>query len=130
MCFPEDFELENRKDKRFGERNAVLIRDACLSPRTAASGGFNAFTHDLSVSGARISSLVDYPVGSVIRIDIDLRRTHQSLRVDGEVVWTRKSKNGKRFEIGVEFEHRLPDTILSLIKHFYGKEVGIPSSVS
>jgi len=130
MCFPEDFELENRKDKRFGERNAVLIRDACLSPRTAASGGFNAFTHDLSVSGARISSLVDYPVGSVIRIDIDLTRTHQSLRVDGEVVWSRKSKDGKRFEIGVEFEHRLPDTILSLIKHFYGKEVGIPSSVS
>jgi PilZ domain len=122
--------LENRKDKRFGERNPVLIKDACLSPGTAASGGFNAFTHDLSVSGARISSRVDYPVGSVIRIDIDLRRTRQSLRVDGEVVWTRKSKNGKRFEIGVEFEHKLPDTILSLIKHFYGKEVGIPSSVS
>jgi len=122
--------LENRKDKRFGERNPVLIKDAGPAPGIAANGGINAFTHDLSVSGARISSRVDYPVGSVIRIDIDLTRTHQSLRVDGEVVWSRKSKDGKRFEIGVEFEHRLPDTILSLIKHFYGKEVGIPSSVS
>lgn len=130
MQFPEDFELENRKDKRFGERNTVLIRDAGPVPGIPANGGINAFTRDISVSGARISSRVDYPVGCIIRIDIDLRRTHQSLRVDGEVIWTRKSKNGSRFEIGVEFEHRIPDTILSLIKHFYGKEVGIPSSVS
>ena len=130
MRFVEGFEMENRKDKRFGERNAVLIREVCLSPGTAVNGGSNAFTHDISVSGARISSRVDYPVGSVIRIDIDLRRTQQSLKVDGEVVWTRKSESGNQFDLGVEFEHRLPDTILSLIKHFYGKGVGIPSSVS
>ena len=130
MRFPEGFVMENRKDKRFGERNAVLIRDACLSQGTAVNGGINAYTHDISVSGARIRSRVDFPVGSVIRIDIDLRRTHQYLKVDGEVVWTRKSESGQRFDLGVEFEHRLPDTILSLIKHFYGKGVGIPSSVS
>ena len=130
MRFPEDFELENRKDKRFGERNPVLIRDASPAPGITANVGINAFTHDISVSGARISSRVDYPVGCIIRIDIDLRRTRQSLRVDGEVIWSRKSENGKRFDLGVEFEHSIPDTILSLIKHFYGKEVGIPSSVS
>lgn len=129
MRFPEDPDLENRKDKRFGERNPVLIREASLAPAIAAAG-INAFTHDISVSGARISSRVDYPVGCVIRIDIDLRRTHQSLSMDGEVIWSRKSKNGKRFDLGVEFEHSIPGTILSLIRHFYGKEVGIPSSVS
>jgi len=122
--------MDNRKDKRFGERNPVLIREAGQAPGITAHGGINAFTHDISVSGARISSRVDYPVGCVIRIDIDLRRTRQTLRLDGEVVWTRKSENGHRFDLGVEFEHRIPDTILSLIKHFYGKGVGIPSSVS
>lgn len=130
MRFPEGTEMENRKDKRFGERNPVLIRDAAPERGTTANGAINAYTHDLSVSGARIRSRVDYPVGCIIRIDIDLRRTSQSLRLDGEVVWTRKSESGHRFDLGVEFEHRLPDTILSLIKHFYAKGVGIPSSVS
>lgn len=122
--------MENRKDKRFGERNDVLIRYMYQAPGTAANGGINAYTKDISVSGARICSKLNFPVGYDIQIVIDLKRTQQSLKVDGEVIWTRKSRNGKNFEIGVQFLHSMPDTILSLIKHFYGKQVGIPTSVS
>jgi len=122
--------MENRKDKRFVERDSTLIRDMCKTPKASYKGGINAHTHDISVSGARISSKRDFPVGYVIRIVIDLGGADPSLEVDGEVVWTRKSEDGKRFDIGVEFLHSLSDTILLLIKHFYGKDVGIPSSVS
>lgn len=122
--------MENRKDKRFGERNDVLIKNRCQAPETAANGGVNAYTHDLSVTGARIRTKQDFPVGHVIRIGIDLKRTQKSFKVDAEVIWTRKSKNGKRFDIGVEFLHSVPDSYILLIAHFCGKQVGIPSSVS
>ncbi len=121
--------MENRKDKRFVERDSTRIKDMCLDPNASAKRGVNAFTHDISVSGARISSALDFPVGYVLRIVIDLGGADPSLEVDGEVVWTRISEDGKRFDIGVEFLHNLSDTILLLIKHFYGKDVDIPSSV-
>jgi hypothetical protein len=122
--------MENRKDKRLGEQNDVLIKYACQALKAAPNGGINAYTHDISVTGARICTKLDFPVGYVIRIGIDLKRTHQSLSVDGEVIWVRRGKNGKHFDIGVKFLHIVPDTFLPLIKHIYGKQAGIPSSVS
>jgi hypothetical protein len=122
--------MDNRKDKRFREDNRVLIKDTGEAPGTGGSVGINAHTYDISVSGARICSKLDFPVGYVIKIVLDLERTNQSFSVDGEVIWSRRSKNGKEFDIGVEFLHSISDTILFLIKHFYGKKVGIPSQVS
>jgi hypothetical protein len=122
--------MENRKDKRFGEQNNVLVKDNYLALGTGTNGGINAYTHDISVTGARIRTKLGFPVGYIIRIAIDLKRTQRSLRVDAEVIWTRKSKKGKHFDIGVQFLHSVPDTIILLIAHFYGKQAGIPSSVS
>lgn len=122
--------MENRKDKRFVERANTLIKDMCQGPQDLVKSGINAYTQDISVSGARISSRQDFPVGYVIRIVIDLGGADPALKVDGEVVWTRKNDDGKRYDIGVEFLHNLPGTILLLIKHFYGKGIDIPSSVS
>lgn len=122
--------MENRRDKRFGERDNVLIKDAKTALKPVANGGMNASTRDISMTGARIRTRMDFPVGHVIRIVIDLKRTHQALNVDGEVIWTRKTENGKHFDIGVRFLHSVPDTVLLLITNFYGKQTGIPSSVS
>lgn len=122
--------MENRKDKRFVERDNTRIRDMGQAARASANRGINAYTHDISVSGARICGKRNFPIGYVIRIVIELGGADPALEVDGEVVWTRKSEDGEHFDIGVEFLHSLSDTILLLIKHFYGKAVGIPSSVS
>jgi len=122
--------MDNRKDKRFVERDGTLIKDMCQDPWDSAKRGINAYTHDISVSGARISSRQDFPVGYVVRIIIDLGGADPALEVDGEVVWTKKSETSERFDVGVEFLHNLSDTILLLIGHFYGKDVDIPSSVS
>lgn len=128
--FAEDTALETRKDKRFEEQNNVLIRDSFLSPAPAIGFVINAHTHDLSMSGARICSQQDFPVGYIVRIVIDLKRTRQSLNIEGEVMWVRECKGGKHFDLGVHFIHNIPDTILALIKHLYAKDVAIPSSVS
>jgi hypothetical protein len=92
--------MENRKDRRFLERNNTRIKDAGQATKTSAKRGINAHTHDISVTGARISSSQDFLVGYVIRIVIDLGGADPALEVDGEVVWTRKSEDGTGFDIG------------------------------
>jgi len=123
--------MDNRKDKRFMERNTVFIKSTSENNETLYGHGINAHTHDLSLSGARICTPHYFPVGSVVRIVIDLERTHQSIKVDGEVKWTRKSEEEEgSFESGVEFLHSISQTLLSLIKHLYSERNGIPTAVS
>jgi len=122
--------VENRKDKRFDERNDVLIQDTLLGWDPGAPIRINAHTYDISVSGARISCKTGFPQGTVLHILIYFKKTDQVLSVDGEVKWSRRCKGGRRSEIGVEFLHSIPETIVSLIGHFYGKEVRMPSTVS
>jgi hypothetical protein len=124
--------MDNRKDKRFTERNTVFIKSTSENSEGAHGHGINAHTHDLSLSGARICTPHYFPVGSVVRIVIDLERTHQSIKLDGEVKWTKKSdEDDDLFESGVEFLHSISQTLLSLIKHLYAeRNGGIPTAVS
>jgi hypothetical protein len=122
--------VDNRKDKRFDERNDVLIKDTLLGWDPGAPIRINAHTYDISVSGARISCKTGFSAGTVLHIVIYFKKAGQALSVDGEVKWSRRCKGGRRSEIGVEFLHAIPETIVTLIGHFYGKEIRIPSSVS
>lgn len=125
---PEDQVMKHRKDKRFPELHSVVVKDR-WAQKNPAYRGVNAQTYDLSVSGARICSGQEFPVGYIVRIVIDLKGSDQPLDVDGEVAWTRKSQDGSACEMGVEFLHNIPTTVVSLIRHFYGKKVGVPSLV-
>jgi hypothetical protein len=120
--------MKTRKDKRFAELHRCLVKDR-WAQKNPAYRGTNAQTFDLSVSGARICSEQEFPAGYVVRVAIDLEKAGTPLEVDGEVVWTRKSEDGQGCEMGVEFLHNIPTTVVSLIKHFYGKKVGVPSLV-
>jgi len=123
--------MDNRRDKRFIERNTVFIKATSEGKEPLINSAINAHTHDLSLSGARICTPQYIPVGSVVRIVIELERTHQSIKVDGEVKWTKKSEEGGEvYESGVEFLHSISQTLLSLIKHLYAERNGIPSAVS
>ncbi len=124
--------MDNRKDKRFLERNTVFIKSTSEAAEVISAHGINAHTHDISLSGARICTPHYFPVGSVVRIVIDLERTHQSIKVDGEIKWTKKSEDDDDlFESGIEFLHSISQTLLSLIKHLYAeRNGGIPTAVS
>ncbi len=130
MGDPESPKVENRKDKRFAEQDKVLIKAMGQDRETAVAAAINAYTHDISLTGARIHTRLVFPVGYIVRIVIDLKRTPHPLSIEGEVVWTRKDEDGKHHDIGVRFLHTIPDTILLLISNFYGKRTGIPSSIS
>lgn len=123
--------MDNRRDKRFMERNTVFIKPTTEGREAVVASAINAHTRDLSLSGARICTPQYYPVGSVVRIVIELERTHQSIKVDGEVKWTKKSEeDDDLYESGVEFLHSISQTLLSLIKHLYAERNGIPTAVS
>ena len=124
--------MDNRKDKRFLERNTIFIKSTSEGREPVYGIGTNAHTHDLSLSGARICTSQYFPIGSVVRIVIELERTHQSIKVDGEIKWTKKNdENEDLFESGVEFLHSISQTLLSLIKHLYAeKNGGIPTAIS
>ena len=124
--------MDNRKDKRFLERNTVFIKSTSEGHEPVYGYGINAHTYDISLSGARICTPQYFPVGSVVRIVIELERTHQSIKVDGEVKWTKKSEEDDDiFLSGVEFLNSISQTLLSLIKHLYAdRNGGIPTAVS
>lgn len=119
--------FERRKRNRFVERNEVLIRTAVDKYQ---GPGIAAHTYDLSTGGARVVTSKNYSVGSVISIRLFLAATDQIINLDGLVRWARPKDNGDTFEIGVEFESLTSQAVLVLIRHLYGRNEGVPSTVA
>jgi len=115
---------ERRRRIRFRERNEVLVRTALNRYRGT---GIKGYTHDLSTGGTRIFIRKAYPVGSKLRLRIDLARTKQSVTLDGVVKWVRTTEDESLFEVGVGFQNVASHTILLLIKHLYCDIVKAPS---
>lgn len=116
-----------RKERRLVERNKVLIK----SPFDAFyPKGINAFTFDISLGGARILSREFFDVGTVVKIQVELARTRQSVNIVAEVRWLNIREDDDIFELGVEFRHQISQSTLSLIRHLYSYEEGIPSMVA
>ncbi len=117
--------MENRRKRsRFVECNEVVIR---TSLNKYQGTGIKGRTYDLSTGGTRILTKKAYPVGTRVRIRIDLVRTRQVVAVDGEVTWLKVKDGQELFEIGVTFRDLTSHTILTLLKHLYGDIARSPS---
>jgi c-di-GMP-binding flagellar brake protein YcgR len=119
-----------RRDKRFKEKNEVIIQYTADRRKFDKSIEINAKTFDLSISGARIHSKKPFPINAVLRIQIDLQKSNQVIKVDGKVKWVEKMTGEDVYEIGVEFLHDISKTVLSLLRHLYGQDKAIPSTVT
>ena len=123
--------MENkRKEKRFEEDNKVVIQFALENHDANNSTGIKAVTCDISLGGARIHSPKLYPVDTVMRIEINLSKSGQIVKLDGIVRWSKLSSDEESYEIGVEFLHKISKSVLSLLRHLYGEDQGIPSTIS
>jgi len=118
---------EKRRDKRIKEENRVVIE---VSPPGApnSSLAINAFTKDISLTGARIWTDLLFPLNSKLNLTLYLSRSKQVVRIRCAVKWKKECYDGL-YEIGVHFQHGIPDVLMALISHFYGKEEGIPTEV-
>ncbi len=119
--------VEKRRSKRINEENKVDIK--VIKPNSA--GDFvisDAFTRNLSLGGARILTNTPFQLHSKLTITLYLAKSNQQARVEGRVVWVKSIDKGSH-EIGVEFLHEIPASVLILINHIYGKDPSIPTKV-
>jgi Tfp pilus assembly protein PilZ len=119
--------VDRRTRNRFVEQNNVLIR---TSMNKFQGAGIAAHTYDLSTGGARIVTSKSFSVGTFIRVRVNLAGTDQFVNLDGEVKWTKAMDAENMFEIGVEFVHLTSHDVLTLLRHLYGRNEGIPSTVA
>jgi len=111
-------DMTPRKDRRFKQWNKTKITPY-LGLRDSICDPVEAFTYDLSIGGARLHCLESFEVGTKLRLQIDLVRTGENLRVEGIVKWRRREETADVFEMGVEFQHTSMVTVLSLMKNLH-----------
>lgn len=116
-----------RKEDRLVERNNVSIKPLYSS---RSPHGINAYTQDLSLGGARIYTKEFYDIGSAIKVQIELADTQELIVLDGIVKWLTAKEDGEWFDLGVEFHHRISNSVLCLIKHLYQQESKIPTTIA
>lgn len=121
---------QRRIDSREREENKVVIEFVTSFGDSVSTTEIYALTKDISVGGARIVTDWFFPIGTYFKVNLALSKSKQVVRVDGRVRWARNlDDNDDLFEVGVEFMHDIPETILALLNHIVEIEKGIPSVV-
>lgn len=108
-----------RKDRRFKQWNKTKITTLTDPRNSDGRPSIDAFTYDLSIGGARLHTAKSFEVGTLLRLQIELVRTGEILRVEGVVRWCRWDESVNVFEMGVEFQHTSMVTVLSLMKNLH-----------
>ena len=108
-----------RKDRRFKQWNKTKITPLTDPRNSDGHPAVEAFTYDLSLGGARLHTAESFEVGTLLRLQIELVRTGETLRVEGVVKWRRWEDAANVYEMGVEFQHTSMVTVLSLMKNLH-----------
>lgn len=115
---PQGFDVQKRKDRRFKQWNKTRIWDLTELRDPNGHHAIDGFTYDLSIGGARIHAMESFDSGTLLRLQIELVRTGETLRVEGVVKW-RREMAGSVYEMGVEFQHTSMVTVLGLMKNLH-----------
>jgi c-di-GMP-binding flagellar brake protein YcgR len=110
---------ERRKHSRFQQWNKAIIKSASGGEGVMPSCPIDACAWDLSLGGARLQCEESFPVGSVLRIHLELVRSREFIGIDGEVRWTRWNEDLKVHEFGVEFRECVEATLQAIMRNLY-----------
>jgi hypothetical protein len=105
-----------RRDRRFKQWNKTQITLMKDPQHVNGRSPVEGFTYDISIGGARIHSMEPFEVGCLLRLQIELVRSADILRVEGQVKWRRRDESANVFEMGIEFQHTSMATVLSLMR--------------
>jgi Tfp pilus assembly protein PilZ len=111
--------MQKRKDRRFKQWNKTVIGAAPNGPNSHGPAEVKAFTYDLSLGGARIHSAERFELGAVLRLNIELVRSRETVSLKGQVKWVKRDEIENVFELGVKFDHDTSKTIMSLMKDLH-----------
>lgn len=123
-------DMTPRKDRRFKQWNKTKITKLVDPRNSNGHPPVDAFTYDLSIGGARLHTADSFDVGSLIRLEIELIRTDEVLRVEAVVKWRRWDDMANVYEMGVEFQHTSMVTVLCLMKNLHDGRHSAPSTKS
>jgi hypothetical protein len=112
--------MQNRKDRRIRQWNKAVIKTAPLGQNSLPPAEVKAFTYDLSLGGARLRSVERFESGTVLRLNIELIQSRETVSLKGHVKWVKRDEIENVFELGVEFDHDTALTVTSLMKNLYG----------
>ena len=112
--------MQKRKDRRFKQWNKTMIKPLPQGQDPLPPKEITAVTCDLSLGGARIHSVERFELGAVLRLNIELVRSRETVSLKGQVKWVKSDEIDNVFELGVEFDHGTSQTIVSLMKNLYG----------
>jgi len=112
--------MQNRKDNRIKQWNKAVIKPLPKGQDSLLANEVNAVTCDLSLGGARIHTTELFELGTVLRLNIDLVRSHETISLKGQVKWVKRDEAENVFELGVEFDHETAQTVTSLMKNLHG----------
>lgn len=121
-------DMTPRKDRRFKQWNKTKIYRFVGPRNTNGHPPVDAFTYDLSIGGARLHTSEAFDIESLIRLEVELVRTEDVLRVEAVVKWQRWDEMANVYEMGVEFQHSSMVTVLSLMKNLHDGRRTAPSA--
>lgn len=112
--------MQKRKDRRIKQWNKAVIKPLPQGQDPLLADEVNAVTCDLSLGGARIHTAERFELGTVLRLNIELVRSHETISLKGQVKWVKRDEAENVFELGVEFDHDTAQTVTSLMKNLHG----------
>jgi Tfp pilus assembly protein PilZ len=112
--------MQKRKDQRIKQWNKAVIKPLPRSQDPLSPAEVKTFTYDLSLGGARIRSVKPFELGTVLRLNIELVRSHETVNLKGQVKWVKRDEAENIFELGVEFDHDTAQTVMILMKNLHG----------
>jgi hypothetical protein len=112
-------DMTPRKDRRFKQWNKTKLTRLTNPRNSNGHPPIDAFTYDLSLGGARLHTADLFEVGTLLRLEIELGRTRETLRVECIVRWCRRDESANVYEMGVEFQHTSMVTVVSLMKNLH-----------
>jgi hypothetical protein len=105
-----------RKDRRFKQWNRTQITLLKDARNENGHPPVEAFTYDISIGGVCVHSMEPFDIGSLLRLQIELVRSGEVLRVEGLVKWRKRDQASNVYEMGIEFQHTSMVTVLALMK--------------
>ena len=118
---------EKRKNLRIQEEKKVFIEfypgGKDLRPKNVTY----ALTRDVSEGGVRLLTDRYFPIDTLLKITLSLSHTHQIVHVVARVKWVQNFQTSDLYEMGIEYLHEIPESVLTMMKDHDGKEATAPS---
>jgi hypothetical protein len=112
-------EDERRREPRHLDANEMILQSREDPGLKVEAGVYRAWTKNASPSGLKIECDFTFPLGTVFDIKIFSPKRRRQVHAAGRVIWTARLKQGKAYEIGLEFVETSVDTILEIVGHIY-----------